>query len=37
MLFLFLVFKYLRRSGVLDKLYNYTYKKRTKELSIESD
>ena len=32
-----LVYKYLRRSELLDKLYNYTYKKRTKELSIESD
>lgn len=32
-----LVFKYLRRTGLLDKLYNYTYKKTTKELSIESD
>jgi len=31
-----LVYKYLRRSGLLDKVFNYQYKKRTKELSIEN-
>jgi len=32
-----LVYKYLRRSGLLDKIFNYQYKKRTKELSIENE
>jgi len=32
-----LVYKYLRRSGLLDKIFNYQYKKRTKELSIETE
>jgi predicted nucleotidyltransferase len=32
-----LVYKYLRRSGLLDKVFNYQYKKRTKELSIENE
>ena len=32
-----LVYKYLRRSGLLDKIFNYQYKKRTKELSIEAE
>ncbi|MCF8340172.1 MAG: nucleotidyltransferase domain-containing protein [Chitinophagaceae bacterium] len=32
-----LVYKYLRRSGLLDKVFNYQYKKRTKELSVENE
>jgi hypothetical protein len=32
-----LVYKYLRRSGLLDKIFNYQYAKRTKELSIENE
>jgi hypothetical protein len=32
-----LVYKYLRRIGLLDKVFNYQYKKRTKELSIENE
>lgn len=32
-----LVYKYLRRSGLLDKVFNYHYKKRSKELSIENE
>lgn len=32
-----LVYKYLRRSGLLDKVFNYQYKKRSRELSIENE
>jgi hypothetical protein len=32
-----LVYKYLRRSGLLDRIFNYQYSKRTKELSIENE